>query len=281
MKFLVLSDIHGSEENLDKLDAEFEAADAVLFAGDFVTDTSETEKALAILEKLDKKSKCLYAVIGNCDNPSFLEELEKRDVSVQGAMIFRDGLAFAGAGGGTKFTGTTPNERDEEEIMADLQMVSDRSAEYEEYTFDEIDEKGESDGETENDGEYDDEDFEEEEFAENAENSAGAGTETAEDAEPVHWDNLICVVHNPPKDTKVDKISAGIHVGSALYRQFIETYQPLVCVSGHIHEAAAIDTVGNTTLINPGALAEGKYATLNVQKQKNTWAVIKAELKQL
>ncbi len=280
MKFLVLSDIHGKEENLDKLDAEFEAADAVLFAGDFVTDVSEREKALAILEKLDKKSKCLYAVTGNCDEPSFLDELEKRDVSVQGAMIFRDGLAFAGAGGGTKFTGTTPNERDEEEIMADLQMVSDRSAEYEEYTFDETDEKGE-DGESEK--EYDDKDFEAEEteeIEESAESvSESSGAETEE--EPVHWDNLICIVHNPPKDTKVDTISAGIHVGSALYRQFIETYQPLVCVSGHIHESAAIDTIGNTTLINPGALAEGKYATLNVQKQKNTWAVIKAELKQL
>ena len=43
MKFLVLSDIHGNEEKLEKLNAEFEAADAVLFAGDFVTNSNEKE----------------------------------------------------------------------------------------------------------------------------------------------------------------------------------------------------------------------------------------------
>ena len=265
MKFLVLSDIHGNEEKLEKLNAEFEAADAVLFAGDFVTNSNEKEKALAILEKLDKKSKCLYSVIGNCDEPDFLEELEKRDVSVQGAMVFRDGLAFVGAGGGTKFTGTTPNERDEEEILADLQMVSDRSSEYEEYGLEKLEENGEENAENEN--------------AQIEETSTIEQSEQAE--ETIHWDNLICIVHNPPKDTKVDKISAGVHVGSSLYRQFIETYQPLVCVSGHIHESFAIDNLQNTTLINPGSLAEGKYATLNIQKQKGKWTVIKAELKQL
>ena len=35
MRFLVLSDIHGDIAALEKLDEEFAAADAVLFAGDF------------------------------------------------------------------------------------------------------------------------------------------------------------------------------------------------------------------------------------------------------
>ena len=35
MKFLVISDIHGNIENLEKLESQFSTADAVLFAGDF------------------------------------------------------------------------------------------------------------------------------------------------------------------------------------------------------------------------------------------------------
>ncbi|MCQ2573092.1 MAG: metallophosphatase family protein, partial [Treponema sp.] len=35
MKLLLISDIHGNAEILDKLDEEFKACDAVLFAGDF------------------------------------------------------------------------------------------------------------------------------------------------------------------------------------------------------------------------------------------------------
>ena len=35
MKFLVISDLHAKNDVLDKMDAQFKEADAVLFAGDF------------------------------------------------------------------------------------------------------------------------------------------------------------------------------------------------------------------------------------------------------
>ncbi len=78
------------------------------------------------------------------------------------------------------------------------------------------------------------------------------------------WENLVLVVHHPPKDTKLDTVGKDIHVGSALVRKFIETYKPLLVVSGHIHESSAIDTLGPTTLVNPGALAEGCYAIAEI-----------------
>lgn len=62
------------------------------------------------------------------------------------------------------------------------------------------------------------------------------------------------VCHQPPLNTLNDKISNGAHVGSASVRQFIETHQPLVCFTGHIHEATGIDTIGHTKIINPGRL---------------------------
>lgn len=78
------------------------------------------------------------------------------------------------------------------------------------------------------------------------------------------WDNLVVIAHHPPKDTKLDIITSGIHVGSPLVRTFIEEYKPLLVVSGHIHESAAVDTLGPTTLINPGPLYEGNYAVVEI-----------------
>jgi hypothetical protein len=69
----------------------------------------------------------------------------------------------------------------------------------------------------------------------------------------------ILVAHCPPAHTAIDRIYAGYHVGSTSVRRFIETYQPDVCISGHIHEAPGEDRIGNTLLLNPGMLAQGGY----------------------
>lgn len=288
MHFLVLSDIHANMEYFDALESEFAKADAVLFAGDF-TNPGEDEKAADVLAALIKKNDALFAVTGNCDKPDFLQELEKRDVSVQGTMVFRDGLFFAGSGGALTFTGTTPNERSEEELLGDLQMVCDRSGEYEPYPFDDEDkaQDGESSGESVQGGAtlHDDTaataaDTDKSTTPAPVTASAQSTAAATTDA-PHEWQNLILIIHQPPYDTKVDIIPSGAHVGSKSLRTFIEEYRPLVAVSGHVHESSAIDTLGPTTLINPGSLAEGNYALLEVQKQNGNWKVIKAELKQL
>lgn len=224
MKFLVISDLHGNLEVLDKMDEAFKKADGVIFAGDFAKFGNE-ETGLPALEKLCSKHDAIFSVIGNCDNPSFIEETEKHDISVEKQLVIYEGLAFSGSGGGSKFTGTTPNEKSEEELMADFKIITEQ-------------------GEQE-------------------------------------WNNLIAVSHNPPKNTDCDKISGGVHVGSELFTQFIEQYKPLAVVTGHIHESAGICKVGTTTVINPGALLEGKYAWLEVAKENGEWKVVSAELKSL
>ncbi|MCH5290200.1 MAG: metallophosphoesterase family protein [Treponema sp.] len=223
MKLLILSDLHANTAALEKMSAQFAAADAVLFAGDFAR-FGAPETALPSLEALHKKHDTIFAVIGNCDEPELLPELEKRDMSVQNAVVQHEGLVFAGSGGGSKFTGTTPNERSDEELAADFSLIQH---------------------------------------------------------EGQHWHNLIVLMHNPPKDTACDTIANGAHVGSALLRQFIETAEPLVVVTGHIHESAAIDTVGSTTIINPGALLEDRYAWLELKKTEAGWNVAKASLETL
>ncbi|MBQ0052570.1 MAG: metallophosphoesterase family protein [Treponema sp.] len=128
MKFLVLSDIHGDLNNIEKLDPQFKEADAVLFGGDFALFEHE-ETGKPVLDALLKKHENIFSVLGNCDNPDFIGDIESADVSVQGYLTFHEGIAICGAGGGTKFTGTTPNEREEDEILSDFDVVENSSEE--------------------------------------------------------------------------------------------------------------------------------------------------------
>ena len=224
MKFLILSDIHGNLDNLDKLDSLFKEADAVLFGGDFAEFEHE-ETGKPVLDKLLKKHENIFAVIGNCDNPEFLPEVEAKGISVQKALVNFEGLFITGSGGGSKFTGETANERTDEELYSDLSLITQEA--------------------------------------------------------PSEWNNLIAIMHNPPKDTECDKVAPEVHVGSALLKKFIDDYKPLAVITGHIHESAAVCKSGNTTVINPGALLEGKYALMQAEKKDGIWTITDAVLKQI
>ncbi len=70
----------------------------------------------------------------------------------------------------------------------------------------------------------------------------------------------VLVCHQPPADTKNDLARTQAHVGSQAVRKFIEAQQPLICFTGHIHEATGVDRIGKTQVINPGPLWQGGYA---------------------
>lgn len=214
MKVLVLSDGHGNVKRIDEVADRVTDADFVVFGGDFAA-IGDPETGLPYLERLAARFDRLFAVTGNADEPLFRETLEAYDVSVEGSLCMFEGLVFAGSGGSTRFMDDTPNEREEADILADLDMADE----------------------------------------------AGEGGD-----EP--WNNLIVVAHNPPKDTKLDAIGSGAHVGSALIRDFLERHQPLLAISGHIHESFAVDTLGSTTLLNPGSLDEGRYAIVEISGGK-------------
>lgn len=123
MKLLVLSDLHANNEMIDKMDDLFKKADAVLFAGDFA-ECFKPETGKEALDKFCKKHDTIYAVLGNCDNEDFLVDLDEQDINVEKSLVYEGGLAIAGAGGGTKFTGKTEFERTEEEIISDFDIVN-------------------------------------------------------------------------------------------------------------------------------------------------------------
>ncbi|QJB56326.1 metallophosphoesterase [Pseudodesulfovibrio sp. zrk46] len=77
------------------------------------------------------------------------------------------------------------------------------------------------------------------------------------------FDQLIVAIHEPPHGTKLDVVGGGQHVGSPGVRAFIERTAPKVVMTGHIHEAKGMDTVGTTQVINPGMLAGGSYIRID------------------
>lgn len=73
------------------------------------------------------------------------------------------------------------------------------------------------------------------------------------------------VTHNPPLNTRLDMITAGLHVGSKVVRDFIETKKPVVAISAHIHEARGIDRLGSVFLMNSGRFSEGYCGLVEIK----------------
>ena len=73
--------------------------------------------------------------------------------------------------------------------------------------------------------------------------------------------------HAPPHDTACDRLRSGEHVGSEVIRAFVEREQPDVVVCGHIHESRGLDVIGRSTVVNPGPVAAGHYALLDVGEE--------------
>lgn len=80
--------------------------------------------------------------------------------------------------------------------------------------------------------------------------------------------NMILVTHVPPYGTKLDKIGNGKSIGSPSVRKIIEQKNPLVAISGHVHESRAIDTLGHTKILNPGPLKDGYYGIVELNKEE-------------
>lgn len=74
----------------------------------------------------------------------------------------------------------------------------------------------------------------------------------------------VMMTHNPPKNTKLDTVNTGAHVGSQAIRDFILKNKPNASLSAHIHEAVGVDILGETTLLYPGPVSGGWVGVLSV-----------------
>lgn len=76
----------------------------------------------------------------------------------------------------------------------------------------------------------------------------------------------IFVMHAPPANTFLDVCERG-HVGSFAIRSFIEKYQPIATLHGHIHESYWLtgkykQKIGKTICVNPGQMTRTLHAIL-------------------
>jgi len=76
---------------------------------------------------------------------------------------------------------------------------------------------------------------------------------------------LVQVTHNPPLNSRLDVVQSGMHVGSNVVKIFIESKNPIVAISSHIHEARGIDKLKNTFLMNSGKFSEGYFGIINIE----------------
>ncbi len=86
----------------------------------------------------------------------------------------------------------------------------------------------------------------------------------------------IFVTHQPPAESDADRIQNGMHVGSTSVADFIRTQKPALVCTGHIHESFSVSRFGDSLLVNPGSLKEGRYAIAEIDGDN-----VAAELKML
>lgn len=74
----------------------------------------------------------------------------------------------------------------------------------------------------------------------------------------------VLVTHIPPYKTQ-DRVFLGHHIGSKVLRSFVETAQPRLIISGHVHENPGVTVLGSTQVLNCsiGKRTEGAIIYLN------------------
>ncbi|BAM70968.1 phosphoesterase [Methanothermobacter sp. CaT2] len=87
-------------------------------------------------------------------------------------------------------------------------------------------------------------------------------------------DVLILVTHAPPHGTSLDRIPSGDNVGSRGVRDVIERHQPCLNICGHIHESPGVDRIGETIVVNPGQLSDGRAALIEIEDDGSITAEI-------
>jgi len=83
----------------------------------------------------------------------------------------------------------------------------------------------------------------------------------------------ILVVHNPPYKSGLDTVRGGEYVGSKNLRKLIESYQPRLLITGHIHESPGVTSIGRTLAVNPGPLQRGHYALILIDAVNEVYVV--------
>jgi uncharacterized protein len=80
----------------------------------------------------------------------------------------------------------------------------------------------------------------------------------------------VLVSHAPPRGTELDRGFGRQHVGSEPVRKFLLGGSVNLCISGHIHESAGVDSLGGAECLNVGPFKNGNYALVTIADGKAT-----------
>lgn len=121
MRFLVFTDLHQKASVIDKINdmAEREGAEFVICLGD-VTDMGTAQEAADILRRIELP---VYAIPGNCDDPSFPQGISDVATDMHGRFAEIDGHRFVGLGGSNITIFGTPFELEEDDIRDMLEGI--------------------------------------------------------------------------------------------------------------------------------------------------------------
>ena len=86
---------------------------------------------------------------------------------------------------------------------------------------------------------------------------------------PDDFSNSVYILHMPPANLGLDLCYGEIKVGSTSITRFLEKFQPLLSLHGHIHESPEVSgkwhaKIGNTVCIQPGQLEKFTCVTINL-----------------
>lgn len=125
MKLLALSDFHGDYSHVAAILENAGDFEAVLIAGD-ITNFGPDEKALELLEMFKDP---VFAVPGNCDNPSLLKVLDenKNTINLHNSFHIMGEFTFMGLGGSNPTPFNTPFELSEKKIGEYIGTLLSRS----------------------------------------------------------------------------------------------------------------------------------------------------------
>lgn len=89
---------------------------------------------------------------------------------------------------------------------------------------------------------------------------------------PISREGMVLMVHAPPYGIN-DMIPSGLNVGSSAILRIVKEFNPILVLSGHIHEDYGVKHISGTTFVNPGPAKDGMYAVVELDS-----GAVRAEL---
>ncbi len=122
MNILHLTDIHGNKGQISNLAKWLESADVVILSGD-ITHFGRKSDTESIINEMEKYTKQMVCVTGNCDYPDVQSILEQRKYFLGNKIKIIQNFQFLGLSGSLPCPGSTPNEYSEDEYRYFIEQL--------------------------------------------------------------------------------------------------------------------------------------------------------------